>query len=162
MRRWIFNIFCGLCLLLAAGVAVLWVRGYWVRDIIGYEVREDIIGEESVSRVTYFAASSGRIAIVYERSTTPSTGPTAFRWYHTRRSAVLLGSFIKNYEGWDALGFGFVSSRYILVVAVPDWFLLLLFSIPPMLWFRHQRRQSRQRRGFEVLMPEQQEPAGPS
>ena len=149
MKRRSFNIFCGLCLFLAAGVAVLWVRGNWVGDGVGYKHGSNITG---------VVASRGTLAFVSEGTLGPTTSPGS-RWVYKRQGTKSFSDDIARHGGRGVLGFGIVWSARLVLIAVPDWSVLLLLSTPPAVWVGSRRRK-RHGRGFEVLVPESKGPSG--
>ena len=164
LRRWAINILCGLSLLIFLLAMTLWVRSYFVADVIA-EARVRF-GPQEQDRPTEWvyhdiAWSRGAIAITRKRDHREGYLREDSGWFYARMSYprplgeaasagdrvnIQLGGLqllhaVDSYEdGW--------TSRQLAMA--PLW-MFVLFAIPPLLWVPARVRWRGQRgRGFPV------------
>ena len=141
IRRRLFTIASALSLLLGVGMAVSWVRSYWVRDMPGkfwsdpmtqtggYLMLQSNCGSLMIQRLSLimsdraFAAFASRIP------------PDGLSW---RRAPVRGGRMAPGF--WHSMGFGYLNSvsrnQTVWFLIVPYWLPVLISAILPGLWLR--------------------------
>ncbi len=134
MRRWVFNLLSGLCLLLCVILLYSWLRSYLPRD---WRMDSD----------------QGRLLIVTWEGSLPRNGAWD-DWDPSRLETFkgvprLWNRMITISDGrW--LGFqstrGRLAPMQVHIIAIPFWFLFLPSAIPPVLWFVSLRRRRRRAR----------------
>jgi len=139
MRRWVFNLLSGLCLLLCVILLYSWLRSYLPRDL-----RMD--------------SDQGRLLIVSWEGSLPRNGAWD-DWDPSRLETFkgvsrLWNRMITISDGrW--LGFqstrGRLATMQLHIIAIPFWFLFLPSAILPVLWFVSLRRRRRRARSGRCL-----------
>jgi hypothetical protein len=165
MKRWLFTIGWVLSLILCVATIVLWVSSYWLI----YEIwRYNLTGGLHWGYVRVMRAQSdfGRITIrremvpyrpnTFDSVLYPYAGDMKKHWQLLRATPGDVSPRLR-----DCLGFRFSSQRVVIspsaggdgisnttyVVAIPDWFFVLLFASPSVIPLRRKlllrRRQRR-------------------
>jgi len=149
----ITNFFCALSLLVFVTSVTIWVRSYFVRDLVVWSWREvptrDVGWELESTR--------GRCGVIrhwidYDSPKSPM--PSNLKYFKFEPKDLV--GFV-NTKSFKSLG---VASHSAQGLAIPLW-LFLPAGIPPFLWWRKWRR-GRGGRGFPVQSPSAPSPAGPS
>jgi hypothetical protein len=158
LRRPLFAIASAISMLLCVCTIALWVRSYFRQDLITWGVIGDTglqaCAAHSVFGETQFMSAT-RSAPGWKEFHWPKPGLN-FDGSRTSSENTLVGvSRVLGPTSYRSLaGFGFLavnSGNFSLrMVAVPQWFLALLFAIAPTFWFfgTHRRRAKRRRLGL--------------
>jgi len=171
MKRWSWNIFCALSLLISATSVTLWVRSYlswdqiyhqsdttnrWPEDKFNDKTLTWAVGWERGKLVMlrdaeYHAGiGGGALAKGWQFGTSNTQGEVLWNDLFANRMdlhfAGLQFRLFVGKEGWIA------SST--TIVTLPLW-LFLIFAVPPLLWLRGRRKLGG--RGFAVEVPEEME-----
>jgi len=161
VRRWAWNIFCALSLLVFVSNVTLWVRSCWVREYVAYwRGTTDGFSTPAHSRGISYSLQWTRGTICVSRYRQDFHGiPTLnSSWSYVTDRPAKMFSGGKLPDDWFyfvrgdfriALNLGhtpdgLTSSQYLIF---PLW-LFLIFALPPLLWWRKWRK--RNRRGFPV------------
>ena len=139
MRRWIFNLLSGLCLLLCVILLYSWLRSYLPRDL-------------------RMEGNDGRLLILSWEGSLPRNGawddwdPSRFE---TFKGVPRLWNRMNRISDKRWLGFqstrGNLLSIQVRIIAIPFWFLFLPSAILPVLWFVSLRRRRRRARSGHCL-----------
>jgi hypothetical protein len=149
IRLRIFSLASLLSLLLCVTTAVLWLRGYFVYDVLLTRA-----GDSDVRAIT---SVKGKIAAYYGYNVQLRLGPTKIPlWWRTiGGNYTSAPSFAEGFEGeksdpwWKRLGFQFSFRHFTqsdFQVTAPDWFVVLLTLILPVIWLRTGIRHRHRRR----------------
>jgi hypothetical protein len=160
----LWNLFAGLSLFAFLVTLILLIRGIFVGDSIGYQLPHEVraIGFQSCSgTIQIFSVHSFRMKFqsqqqgpaIYteqEQRNAPTTGRISIS--HFRPGPVIFSfTFISTSDpnpqalpipiSRDRLHVSSVNTTAYrwLVVTVPDWLILILTIIPPILWYRRYR-----------------------
>jgi hypothetical protein len=154
-RRWAWNIFCALSLLIFATSVTLWVRSYFATEVFGwFQIERDGSGAE-------YSLLYQRDIVGFRifRSDVLRQSPTFRGWRHLRFPPTSIyppGNQQIDYVNLQFARFVFHFRRNRiypswftdLVVHIPLW-LFLIFAVPPLLWWG-KRRKRLGGRGFPV------------
>jgi hypothetical protein len=135
-RRWLFNGFAALSLILFVVMLVLWVRSYFVLDGIGF--------------ARHFWNARGRATVV-EVGSNRGVVQTIIYWYENKTQAARMGSgleifhnhpnpYAKNYVGFY---YSFPSAHLPPIeqdIFIPYWFVCIIFLAMPPHWLRLRLR----------------------
>jgi hypothetical protein len=135
MKRRLFSATAFMSLLLCAVTVVLWVRSYWISDLL-----------ESSPYCDVYLCESHRGSLLFEHQDLGDIGntPTNYFWFFRGWSPP---------EDWMSRGSSFLGfSVYsgpmptkTLEVVVPCWILCVVFAPLPAFWTFHRLRQGRSR-----------------
>jgi len=154
VKRWVWNIFCALSLLIFATSVTLWVRSYFVRDV-NYRIWRPTSG-----RIESYETDCSRGAMQFAHTGSKDDGQTNFAggWKHERVPMLVtldLESELACPNHLHLPGFQFVLVRENkLIQQGSGWGvqfplrLFLIFAIPPVLWWRKWKKN--RGRGFPV------------
>src|SRR5688572_13287996 len=158
MKRWLMRILAVLSLALLLGSVVLWVRSVRVNDQLTYRADPFVMmlmtaphglclqrGEVPAQRGTRVVISAANLifpepgwsfrSLPWGQDTvTSSTGTRGQTSFSLRLSISVNNLWVEPVN--SALGFGWETRPRPLVVVVPFWFLVILFSILPFMWMR--------------------------
>ena len=135
MRRRLFNLVAALSLLLCVAACVLWVRGYFRGDRVGYRWAEPGTGAQ---RDVSLACMAGQFSLTRSRVDLPGLSVEP-GWHFEPRYAR---------PGYDMDGgvFGIehrtvnAPGRWLSEIRVPIWTAALALAVPPALAARNRRR----------------------
>jgi hypothetical protein len=168
MKRWAMRILSMSSLVLLAGSVVLWVRSVRVNDQLSYRNDRTVFTLMSAPHRLCFERTdvprAGMVAIMASSVILPEPGWSvrSLPWgqYVATSHAGTSNSgsqtmfsirfTISMNNNWvepvnSALGFGWETQPRPLVVVVPFWFLVILFSILPIVWIRRAIRDRARR-----------------
>jgi hypothetical protein len=139
LKRLLFNLGCGLSLLLCAAALATWPWSYRtgaVASVCGYTIAVDYAGIYLLGPDVMGTATAAR-TFPHDDMTVEYFGDTKVqRWKPMRRFLVTPMN----------------KSGYVLVIS--NWFAVSLLALPPALWYRNWRRRRRNAalhgRGFSV------------
>jgi hypothetical protein len=120
--RWTLNVAAAASLLLFIGTAALWARSYWAEHKLVRFGRGYVCGGWSERGKVWLQAYQDR------RNRVPW-------WMYNNDNAVSAELDAMGFK--THLGFALVPTRGL--VAVPHWFLCMLFLILPTVWYRRRR-----------------------
>jgi len=166
-RRWAWNIFCALSLLLFVASVTLWVRSYVVFDAIIHSGEWPENGERNAGGYTWwtFAAVRGRVGFSRMKFVDPPPAGMQLHWeYHKFPysddidvSGVRGARLIVQFGGFTLAE---IPTLHVMwcqqVIVLPLW-LFLPAGIPPFLWWRKWKK-ARRGRGFPVQSPSPSSP----
>jgi len=142
--RRLFNLAAVVSLLLCVATCVLWVRSYFIADILSTMAWRDdrqcamdaIYSIKGVVVVYQFTTPSGQV---------PTTADPGLHWVHQPASAMK--SQPLSLPFWIALGDGKTPVRW--NVRSSYWLMFLLTALSPAIWIRRRIRVVRRRRRIE-------------
>lgn len=151
LKRRFFNVASSFSALALILTAVFWVRGYYIRDSIGYSTLHEGMwhhtGLDFSNGGVFF--SSAHVSTKYVNPSQPAP-PLGLRFGSGRNTAP---TFL---IGWSHYGFfSFSSNMYpddpnggvpFSQAGVPYWFLILMFGVLPVLWISSRSRRMRRGR----------------
>jgi hypothetical protein len=141
LRRWLFNVFSGLSLLLFIGVASFWVRSFWVERLWGDIFHLDYSGNSyhSYQLQIYLSFSDGCASLDFKRYTDglnfislfpPGIHPKFSHEYN------FTGGFGQNWHGFfwqydDSHGYYMTYRTIDGNLTCPQWLMLVVFGFLP-------------------------------
>jgi hypothetical protein len=169
MKRWLFNLFAGLSLVVCGATAGLWVRSYWRYDSVlrtredhaSYAVRS-LRGRLYLERISYSPLREPGI-VCFSRATSEITIDIiglAYQDASSRAGFLGMGIWTGQYREWPEevrrhppdmkLGPtstfpGWFNAR-ITVLVIPHWMVMVVASVLPLMAGRRWLRQARRRR----------------
>jgi len=156
-RRWTWNIFCALSLLILATSVTLWVRSHRLGETVGYTFQT----ESGIQGGCFATWDSGMILVERWRQKVGPylEGPPG--WLHSYQGPFdpcrlqdVSNERIALIFGISRLGYGsFMDAhgQYARQCLVFPLWLFLIFAVPPLLWWRGRRKLGG--RGFPVALP---------
>jgi len=157
VRRWAWNIFCALSLLIFATSTMLWVRSCFIS--------EDFTHLSTSARMNWtdfhVELVPGRIRFVHEWHYDQPARSGFGEWYHNRLSPQVVQYEHRNrgdqfnvrccgFQLVYCIGADELVGCSLLIAAFPLW-LFLIFAVPPLLWWRKRRKLGG--RGFPLVEP---------
>jgi hypothetical protein len=157
IRRRLFTIASAISPLLCVGIVSLWVRSYWVADLIEYEPPST--PPTWIATGYYLESNQGGVSL---RSLTvwlppgapplSTVSPRKLRLYHLKAFTDHGFGFMSYFAGFgrgtlDESQFG----HFTRATAIPDWFPFVITSIFPLVWIR--RRVTTRNRALAGLCP---------
>jgi hypothetical protein len=152
-RRVLVNVLTALSLLLFAAAVALWVRSYWVRDIVGFgraggncHLAQSILGRAHLSSnldggcTGGFTYSANRLSPNAVWHGGMSGYPAKVEW----RLGFVFQHHTQYHFSWGRVGpAGGLNTTHRLIV-IPYWFPAVLFAAAPAAWcWRRYRRGGR-------------------
>jgi len=147
VKRWAWNIFCALSLLIFAMSLTLWVKSYFVVDLISYirprtAIQSSLYGIES---------SRGALGIYYvqAKGTLPKQDTPGCHYYSYRAApgdnsfASMHGPLAVRHQVYKGL-YQTLDFRFVII---PSWFFFPA-AVPPLLWWRKWKKN--RGRGFPI------------
>jgi hypothetical protein len=139
-------IFAAVSLILCVAIGFVWRRSYQIEDELVYTNRVDQIQLWNGTLVG-IASDRGELCGFFEKSRYTSPASKGFRFEHWQDPTVhptLKESFRFSTDGLECLGFGYVvhamPSGVEIFLLLPEWFLVLLFGMPPVMWALRVRK----------------------
>ena len=159
MRRWTFHLLATLSLALSIGCAVLWARSVDRSDSLthrgsGGTVRRIMTVPHALAYQSFPMPQSflERVMVRVPDGWSTRSTPWGKSSYQLAAGAIAVHvTEINQPPSFDSLGLGFGWSHRAgeRTTAVPLWFLVIAFSILPIVWLRRARRDRvRQRHGL--------------
>jgi len=173
MKRWLWNIFCALSLLIFAASVTLWIRSYFIGEIVECSARQiDSTGQSGPRLASDYVIQSSRgaisLALLHTQDARFFTGP----WQTLHRRWDLVDTLLEShwrYERINVKFLGFQVLYYVLPevngstssvkLVLPLW-LFLIFALPPVMWWRKRRKLAG--RGFPLQPIAKTESPSPS
>ena len=152
MLRRLRNVACVISGVLLAATVVLWVRSFWIYDVVGYEAYSGV-GTETMS-------VSGRLIFYHFNNYTRDPPPQQWGFSQISSSSREGRGMAREYDfssashWWNRIGFvavtrpAFGPGTSFVVLAMPHWFAAALLAIVPSVYAfrRHRLRLADQRR----------------
>ncbi|MDB5354123.1 MAG: hypothetical protein JWN24_576 [Phycisphaerales bacterium] len=136
----LFTVASALSLLLCAAACTLWVRSYWVSDLVAYKVDSGLVRGLMVYR--------GSIGTVSFQEPARKSGERRYGYAAAPTRAwdqLILSPGVTNLAGFRHVS---IPGRFSLTL-VPIWVPLALLAILPARWIlRHRRERERRKVGF--------------
>jgi hypothetical protein len=135
--RFLLNLFAALSLLLMLAVVTLWVRSYWRRDVLAFQMRVGTLIE-----IHGCDSGHGAIGISWVEGSTIYPEPPHYYTFAENEAFAL----------WPLAGKLLGLGKPWTVIWFRHWVLLPPLMIAPALWLRRWRRERGLRgRGFAVI-----------
>jgi hypothetical protein len=156
MKRRLFNFLIGFSLLLCVATAGMWVRSYFVTDMLVVATDRPTATGWTDFRYTVKAGKGlvglDRVSSAWPTSVFAAHGPPANGAFlhHQPSSSPMWSSFGLEHTRWNKIGFGYHewgagSSYSLLTIIVPLWLVLSITAILPGIWLYHKLREYRHR-----------------
>jgi hypothetical protein len=166
VRRWLWNIFCALSLLIFILSVMIWVRSWFVGEAVArYRVWPDQVHQPATFRGSTYAIAWGSGAILIGRVQYQLRGvaslPSSPEYRYEKKPPHSLVAASSKGDGFN-LQLGQFQLRYAVNTDPAGWtshqsltlplWLFLPAAIPPLIWWRRWQRRHLHLRGFPVAV----------
>ena len=150
IKRWVFNIASAVSLVLFLVIAAMWVRSYWVRDLIGFgrQGGNCHVGQSILGRMHLLSnlggGCSGGFSYRADRLGTGAIWNGGMSSYPVKphwRMGFIAQEYTRYHMAFSLSSGGFTSSHRLIVV--PYWFGAGVFAVGPVWGWRRYRGRRR-------------------